>query len=161
MNRKKIILMITIMGLYLPTAEATKMYKVVDQYGNVSYQSRPAPLDSGVISEEKDFAAGKGKPDSSMATIARKNPVVIYSAPNCGACANARKYLDGLKIPYTDKNAQADQKIADELKKVSGALTVPVITVGKKVLSGYTEPWLESELEKVGYPVQKKQTVAQ
>jgi glutaredoxin len=147
--------------LTLVPAHAARLFKVVDQDGNVSYQARPAPLDPGVISEEKDFNVGKGKAGGSMATIARKNPIVIYSAPNCGSCTNARKYLDGLKIPYTDKNAQGNQKVAEELRKVSGALTVPVITIGKKVLSGYTEPWLESELGKVGYPVPKKQTVSQ
>lgn len=155
-----IMLILMIPALFIATAEATRLFKVVDQYGNVSYQSRPAPLDPGVISEEKDFNIGKEKSDNSLASIARKNPVIIYSAPNCNSCNEARDFLDSLKIPYTDKNAQASIEVSNELKKVSGALTVPVITIGKKVLQGYTRPWLESELDKAGYPVPKKQAIS-
>lgn len=159
--KKNIVLIAMLPALFIATTEATRLYKVIDQYGNVSYQSRPAPLDPGVISEEKNFKVGKDESGTSLASIARKNPVVIYTAPNCTSCDNARNFLDTMKIPYTDKNAQASIQISNELKKVSGATTVPVIVIGKKVLTGYTKPWLESELGKVGYPIPKKQTLVQ
>jgi len=159
--KKKVVMMVILPAvLYGTLVEAAKLYKVVDQYGNVSYQSRPAPLDPGVISEEKTFDTKEGKGGSSLSVIALRNPVVIYTAPNCNSCDQARELLNKLKIPYTDKNAQANTEVGKELKKVSGALTVPVITIGEKVIQGFARPWLESELLKAGYPVPKQQSSA-
>ena len=161
-DKKNIFLAIAISTLFIAPIEAARLYKVVDEFGNVSYQARPAPLDPGVITEEKNFGDGGNKrPDNSLKQIARKNPVVLYTAPNCNSCDNARRYLDDLKIPYTDKNAQGNDEVSEELRRVSGALSVPVISVGKKVLTGFTKPWLESELKKAGYPVAGKKTAQQ
>jgi len=160
--KKDIFLVFVISILYVAPTGAARLYKVVDEFGNVSYQARPAPLDPGVITEEKNFGdGGQRTPNSSLAQIARKNPVVIYTAPNCNSCDNARKFLDNLNIPYTDKNAQGNDEVSEELRRVSGGLTVPVITIGKKALVGFTKPWLESELEKAGYPVPGEKTAQQ
>ena len=159
---KNIYLAIVISVVFIGPTEAARLYKVVDEFGNVSYQARPAPLDPGVITEEKNFdAGGQPSPNNSLAQIARKNPVIIYTAPNCNSCDNARRFLDDLNIPYTDKNAQGNDEVSEELRSVSGGLSVPVITVGKKVLTGFAKPWLESELEKAGYTVPRKKTVQQ
>lgn len=160
--KKDIFLAVVISILYIAPIEAARLYKVIDEFGNVSYQARPAPLDPGVITEEKNFGAGGPKSqNNSLAQIARKNPVVLYTAPNCNSCDVARRFLDDLQIPYTDKNAQGNDEVSEELRRVSGGLTVPVITVGKKVLAGFTKPWLVSELEKAGYPVPGKKTAQQ
>ncbi len=159
--KKNIFLVIAISTLFIGPIEAARLYKVIDEFGNVSYQARPAPLDPGVITEEKNFGAGTKKSEPSMAQIARKNPVILYTAPNCNSCDVARRFLDDLKIPYADKNAQGSDEVSEELRRVSGGLTVPVITIGKKVLAGFTKPWLVSELEKAGYPVAGKKTAQQ
>ena len=81
----------------------------------------------------------------------RKNPVVLY-ANNCPPCKDAVKLLSDRGIPYTSKNPESDPKVADELKKLIGALQVPVLSVGGKPLSGFEAGSWNSARGAAGYP---------
>lgn len=132
--------------------QLAKLYKWVDKYGNISYQDRPPPPGSGYV-EEKDVQTSKGKTGAADASgAAQKSPVVLYLIPQCSSCDLARAYLQKRKVPFAEKNIKGDFKLQEELKAKAGELSVPVILIGEKVLKGYTEAWLESELDQVGYP---------
>jgi glutaredoxin len=128
---------------------AEKLYKWVDQYGNVSYQDKPPPEGSGRVEQKnirtKDTGAG--------GDVGGKLPVTLYSAPKCSQCDLARLYLKQRKVPFSEidvseKNPEAQQEM---VKKV-GELLIPTITVGSKVMKGYMESLLEGELNAAGYP---------
>ncbi|MFQ6023129.1 MAG: glutaredoxin domain-containing protein [Acidiferrobacterales bacterium] len=140
--------------LLLPVAHGVKLYKWVDQDGNVTYHDRPPPTDSKYRVESKNFKVG-GSPvanANAAGAITEKYPVVLYSTPQCASCDLARAYLDKRKVPFTDKNVEGNQELLKELKDKTGALTVPTIIVGSKVMKGYLESLLEGELDAAGYP---------
>ena len=134
---------------------AAKLYKWVDQDGSVTYRDRvpTEEIDEGDYQiEEKDIRTGSGAEYGLGATMRRfKFPVTLYSANTCASCDLARDYLKKRGIPFKEKNVQSSQGLADELTRISGELRVPVITVGDKVIKGFAQRWLDSELGQAGY----------
>ena len=133
---------------------AAKLYKWVDEHGNVSYQDRPPPAGAGKV-EEKDLRDGRGGDSGSPASAeaAAKSPVTLYMVPKCSSCDTARIYLKQRGVPFTEinvseKNPQAQQEMVRKI----GELSVPTITVGSKVMQGYVESLLAGELDQAGYP---------
>jgi glutaredoxin len=151
---RRLILAILAIFLGVPLAHAEKLYKWVDQDGNVSYHDRP-PFQAGYRVEEKDLGNRKSSTARTAQDIAERFPVVLYSAPECGSCDNARAYLKSRGIPFTEKNVKGNRKLQAELLKTAGALAVPTITVGDKIMKGYLRSLLEGELDDVGYPKAK------
>ena len=140
--------------LLLPMAHGVKLYKWVDAEGNVTYHDRPPPDEASYRVESKDFRVG-GRPTAQsdeLGDVLEKYPVVLYTTPQCTSCDMARAYLDKRKVPFTDKNVEGDQELLKELKEKTGALTVPTIMIGSKVMKGYLESLLEGELDAAGYP---------
>lgn len=139
------------------SANAGKLYKWVDKHGNVSYQDQPPPDDAPGRVEHRDIGDRtkiNNSDDSSSASV--RFPVVLYSSTKCGPCDIARNYLNARKIPFTEKNAGSDLAIQDELRKKAGALVVPTISIGSKVITEYSQAWLDSELDQAGYPKKRE-----
>jgi len=141
-------------ALVATPAYAGKLYKWVDERGNISYQDRPPPEGIGKV-EEKNLGDGRdgGSGNPAAAEAAARSPVSLYTVPKCSSCDAARAHLKKRGVPYSEisvseKNPQAQQ----EMVKKFGALTVPTITVGSKVMQGYVETLLEGELDQAGYP---------
>src|SRR6185503_18140108 len=77
----------------------------------------------------------------------------LYTAPQCGdPCADARSLLGARGIPYSERNAQANPADAEEVKRLIGALQVPVLLIGTNPLKGYEEGAWQSALDGAGYP---------
>lgn len=143
-------------------AGAARMYKVIDENGNVTYTTRqPTPSDGSQV-ESTNISGGAGYQSDSakLDEIARDHPVTVYVVAACAGCDLARSYLNKHHIPFTAKDVNKDKQARDELKKVAGSLSVPTITVGDKVLNGYLQSVLEQELAAVGYPVGKNAPAA-
>lgn len=128
---------------------AAKLYKWVDEAGNVSYQDRPPPPGQGRVEERPypvDRAAAAAEPD------ARLPKVTLYVIPDCDACDQARTYLQSWDLEFTEKNVSSEHPDAQaEMKKKIGQLTVPVISVGDKAIRGFIEPSVRQALEDAGY----------
>jgi len=140
--------------LVVAPAYAGKLYKWVDERGNISYQDRPPPEGVGKV-EEKNLREGGGGDSGSPAAAeaAVKSPVTLYMVPKCSPCDMARTYLRKRGVPFSEinvseKNPQAQQ----EMVKKIGELSVPTIMVGSKVMQGYVESLLAGELDQAGYP---------
>ncbi len=144
---------ILVLAMSSQPALAAKLYKWVDEYGNVTYRDLP-PSEVGAEYTEQDISGGSGSGSESdeLAEIAERNPVVLYSVPGCVACDSARSYLQSRNIPFQDKNVKNNGKLQQELKKKSGEVSVPTVTIGPKVLSGYLQSLLKGELDAAGYP---------
>lgn len=143
-------------------AGAARMYKIIDENGNVTYTTRAPSASDGAQVETTNISGGEGYESDSakMDEIARDHPVTVYVVAACAGCDLARSYLNKHHIPFTSKDVNKDPKAKDELKKVAGSLSVPTITIGDKVLNGYLESVLEQELAAVGYPVGKNAPAA-
>lgn len=149
------------LGAVSQQASAAKLYKWVDKRGNVSYQDSPPPPEFGGTVEERtvnEKGSGRGSDDPALAEAIAKNPVLLYTIPKCAVCDLARTYLNSRKIPYTEKNVSTDIPTQEELRKKSGSLSVPTIMIGPKIITEYSQAWIESELDQAGYPNPKKAT---
>lgn len=130
---------------------AAKAYKWVDPDGKITYQDRPPPPGMGTV-EEKEIAtdekkAAGGTPEAA----AEKYPVVLYSAAGCEQCDLARNYLQQRRIPFAEKNVSNNVLLQKELIEKAGALAAPTITIGSRVMRGFSRSLLEGELTEVGY----------
>lgn len=135
-------------------ALAGKLYKWVDERGNISYQDRPPPAGQGRV-EEKNVRDGSGaaSAEPGVAEAAAKAPVTLYMIPKCSPCEAARAYLKKRKVPFAEVNVSEKNPQGQEaMRKKVGELSVPTITVGGKVMQGYVESLLSGELDQAGYP---------
>lgn len=57
--------------------------------------------------------------------------ITIYSTATCGFCKMLKKYLDDKGLPYVEKMADSDEKLAQELFDVSGGFAVPYTIIEK------------------------------
>jgi glutaredoxin len=131
---------------------AQKVYRWVDKDGNVTYRDQP-PSEAGQQAEERKLRVPRDA-DAAPASAddpAAKAPVVLYTVPQCSSCDAARAHLEKRKIPFSEKNVDANRAAQEELRKRSGSLSVPTITVGEKVMKGYLDSLLDGELDAAGY----------
>ncbi len=152
MRHITIFLLLTGLLMALNPAQGARLYKWVDEDGAVSYHDRPPPDDAKYHVEEKNFQSRGGQNTSAEARkIASKYPVILYTVPRCASCDLARAHLEKRKIPFIEKDVGGDRELSAELKALSGSVSVPTITVGEKVITGFTKSWLDSELNQAGY----------
>jgi len=137
---------------------AGKMYKWVDEYGNVSYQDSPPPEGSEFSEQNVDGVATGVVPtdgaDSTaqLAAAAANAPIVLYSIAECDGCELFRNFFNRFGIPFSEKDVEDNIATQTELKAKAGRLEVPTVLVGDKVMRGYNRGLLENVLENAGFP---------
>lgn len=136
------------------SAEAGTLYKWVDETGKVHYSDQPPPQSIKDVQEKKILPTARERDQTPYAIqlAARKYPVVLY-ATDCGeSCTRGREHLTKRGIPFKEKNA-AEEDIAEELKKLTGGLDVPVLVVGSaSPVKGYGAETWDAALDVAGYP---------
>lgn len=137
-----------------PLTQAGEVFRWVDEHGGVHYSDQPPPPSAKQIIKVK----GKGnvvevdKESFDTRHAREKNPVVLYASACGPLCDQARDHLTQRGIPFTTKDPSKEPEIAVELKKLAGALEVPVILVGRTHQKGFdTHSW-DSLLDNAGYP---------
>jgi glutaredoxin-like protein NrdH len=68
--------------------------------------------------------------------------VKVYALTTCPYCHQARAFLDENKVPYDVVEVdvlegQVRQATIDEVKRLSGGTSFPVIVIGDEVLVGF------------------------
>jgi len=135
-------------------AQADSLYRWIDKDGKVYYGDRPD--EDAVGAEQKKFGAPVSAGDDDLSYTVRKAkqdfPVTLYLAPNCGdVCVQARSLLNKRGIPFTEKNLATKEDI-DAFKAKTGVNYVPVLAVGKTVLTSFEAGRWNGELDVAGYP---------
>ena len=133
---------------------AAQAYRWVDDQGRVHYtQTPPPPQAKGV--QRKDFRSGApGTAELPYATqLAAKNyPVTLYTQPDCGSvCDQARSSLVKRAVPFREVSVLS-QKEVDEVKRLSGGESLPLLVVGSLVQVGFQEGLINNLLDTAGYP---------
>ena len=160
----RVIVLFTLCGL----VNAQSLYKWVDSNGNVTYQDTPppsnvefeeqtytdpdAPVSESANSDEAGDDAGNNAEDQ-LNTAVQASPVSLYSIPACDACDLVRLFLDNNAVPYAEKNIRGNETLQQELKEISGELTVPTVVIGDKVIDGYSKSALRETLIDKNYPL--------
>jgi len=71
--------------------------------------------------------------------------ITVFTTKTCSVCVMVKRYLDAKNVDYETVDVTDDQAKRDELNKMTGYTTVPVITNGKDYLVG----WKPAELSKM------------
>ena len=74
--------------------------------------------------------------------------VKVYSTPTCPYCTKAKEYLSSKGISYKDIDVSSNKAAADEMAKLSGQMSVPVITIDGNVINGFDKEKIDSLVKK-------------
>ena len=134
---------------------AITLYKWVDAEGKISYQGQPPP--PGQKYEEKSFTE-EGVNTQTSIDLKREQaaisaPATLYMTQECDSCELVRKVFDLHAVPYLEVDVENDSEAQEGLKKLTGALRIPSVTIGDKVISGFDRNKIEDTLISKGYPL--------
>jgi glutaredoxin len=129
-----------------------EMYRWVDRDGRVHYTDQPPASATSVEKHKTTANVVTSTPPYAVQQAAKGFPVKLYTGTNCGSpCSEARELFAKRGVPYTEVSVtQPDQ--LEELKRVSGGDSVPVVLVGRAVLKGFEPVGLNAALDNAGYP---------
>lgn len=141
---------------FTPPASAQQVYRIVGPDGRVTFSDKP-PLEANAKLAPTVPLAGGGGGSSGAALpfelrqAASKYPVTLYTAADCGPCGAGRAYLSSRGIPFTEKTLSTPED-ADALKRLTGEVSIPMLTVGGQQLKGYSDSEWGQYLDAAGYP---------
>ncbi|MFA5038799.1 MAG: glutaredoxin domain-containing protein [Candidatus Omnitrophota bacterium] len=72
--------------------------------------------------------------------------VKIYTNPGCPYCQSAKKFLQEHRIPFEDYDISTDAQKAAEMKKRTGAMSVPVLDINGEIIVGYDQEKIRAAL---------------
>ena len=112
-------------GLAWPSL-AQSVYRIVDANGKVTFSDKPpakgaaSPVTAG---------AGAEPPAAALPYVLRqamaKNPVVLYTGPDCNPCSSGRTLLQQRGIPFTERTSSNIDDAA-VLRRMFGDNALPV-----------------------------------
>ncbi len=147
---------LVLLALLAPVADAQTMYRWMDKDGKVHYSDQPPPKEIRKVEERRIST-----PTIETSTLpydlqqaAQNFPVTLYTTADCAApCKSAKDYLAKRGIPYSEKSLAANEEIA-EFKKLFNTVNavVPAILVGAQQHQGFDESSWGSLLDAAGYP---------
>ncbi|MCE2918142.1 MAG: glutaredoxin family protein [Rubrivivax sp.] len=158
-----VLAVLAVVALSAPPA-AWALYKVVHPDGRVTYTDR-APTDGSarVVPMGRAGASAPEAPGNAPSTgpnlqtlpaelrqAAQRHPVVLYSAPECAPCTEGRALLQQRGVPYSERRVASDDDVL-ALERLTGARTVPALSIGTQTLRGFSTDWA-AFLDAAGYP---------
>ncbi len=135
---------VVLLGMAVTPAWAVTIVKCKDSQGNITFESRCPPGTTQV--QEKNYNTETPAPSKEA-----KPPLTVYVVPNCDSCDQLKEFLAVRKIPVNEKNVAGNAQLQQQLKKLTGALRVPAVVIGGKVLTGYNRDALLQALTSAGY----------
>ena len=148
-------IMITVLALIFSASifAQGKMYKVTDEYGNVSYQdTRPTHTDNYEESGSEIVAVDQSSKRRVDILLAQQNfPLTLFSIKKCDACDFVRWFLQNREIPFEELDVEVNVKNQFKLHEASGGYRVPTLMVGDLVQSGFDSETLDRVLADAGY----------
>ena len=138
----------------LATAQTT-IYKQRDSQGRLVFSDRPISLDAQAsIARAAAGPASEGASTDlppTLRDVVSRYPVTLYTAKDCLPCDNGRKLLLARGIPHSEKTVLTPED-GQALTKLSGGLSVPLLTIGSQQLKGFSETSWTDYLSAAGYP---------
>ena len=148
MNLLRLVLLFS----FVAVAQA-QPYRWIDEKGRVQYSDTPPPAGAKGVQKKRlhDNAVG-GQGSFELGKAMRESPVTLYSHPDCKqACQMARDTLNKRGVPFREVVVET-QETQDELRRVSGRISVPVLVVGGDVETAISAQAYERALDSAGYP---------
>jgi glutaredoxin len=150
--------LVAIAGFSAGDANAQQIFRIVGPDGRVTFSDKP-PLDNTPASAAKAVPLpGAGAVGTDVASLpfelrqaATRYPVTLYSAPDCGPCGGGRAMLSARGIPFTERTVTTNDDV-EALKRLSGAASLPLLTIGGQQIRGFSETEWSEFLDAAGYP---------
>jgi glutaredoxin len=132
-----------------------QMYKWTDAKGVVHYSDQP-PAAKGAKVETKALPSGARQVELpyTLAEAVRRNPVVLYTTSDCGACDDGRALLTQRGIPFAEKTVKSNDD-QQKLKEAGSDGQLPLLTVGRDKRVGFEATAWNEALNNAAYPKQK------
>jgi glutaredoxin len=127
------------------TANGGKLYKWIDDHGNVSYQDSPPP-DNAKLLEEKTITQ-RAKPNGSTP---QHPDVVIYRVDNCDLCDLIQSKMQKWGVPVQSKSLQ-DRQTQARIIALTNGLRAPSLFIGDNLITNLSDHHLLNELRAAGY----------
>ena len=145
--------LIAAITLLAAASVSAQQYRWVDENGRINYTDTPPPP-SAKDAQKKNLKANAvgSQPNYSLSQAVKTSPVTLYSHPDCTqSCQIARDVLNQRGVPFTEVSATDPDKI-EQLRRVSGVVTVPVLVVGAQVHTTPNSQTYNEALDLAGYP---------
>ena len=133
-----------------------QVYRIVGPDGKISFSDQPPPVGgdskaiTGNVGSSSNRAAVTGLPFD-LRRVATKFPVTLYSSESCIPCSSGRSMLTSRGIPFTEKTVNTSED-GEALKRLSGANSLPLLTIGSQHLKGFSDAEWTQFLDAAGYP---------
>jgi glutaredoxin len=136
---------------------AAAQYKIVGPDGRVTYTDKPpAPADARAAAPGTGGTTSGGAPlPVEVRQAMARYPVTLYAAKSCSPCDQARQWLKGRGIPFSEYSIDSNADIA-ALQSKFGGRELPVITIGGQVIRAFSSSELGSYADAAGYPKQAR-----
>ena len=138
-------------------AQAQGIYRIVGPDGKVTFSDRP-PAEAQAAPAPPPRTAPPSPNQAlpfELRQLAARYPVTLHSSADCAPCVTGRQWLMQRGIPFTEKTITSPDD-AQALQRLSGELTLPVLTVGAQVLRGFSAAEWGPYLDAAGYPASSK-----
>jgi glutaredoxin len=137
-----------------PTAMSPKvLFRWNDYRGQINYGDRP-PLDAQNVLRIDLLTIGEHTQSLlpyQVRRAASNFPVMLFTAKNCPPCGTAREFLNKRGVPFAERTIESGDD-AMELKRLTGAEGVPVVTLGAQPLLAFNPDDWNNALDATGYP---------
>lgn len=139
--------------LIAPFASAQGVYRIVGPDGKVTYSDQPPPAATNARPVDGASSAGSAPPalPAEIRQAASRYPVTLYTAADCSPCDSGRSFLSARGIPFAEKTVNSSDDVA-AFKRLSGASSLPLLTIGGQQLKGYSATEWGQYLDAAGYP---------
>ena len=159
MNSVTTALLATCVALLGSVAQA-QVYRSVGPDGRVVFSDRPISATSPALSkggaETADASAGGSSAlPYELRQVASRYPVTLYTSKDCQPCDDARSYLRGRGIPFSERLVETSSDY-EAFKKLSSQEMLPFGTVGQQYLKGFASDQWGQYLTAAGYPAQSQ-----
>ncbi|MDY7538124.1 glutaredoxin family protein [Undibacterium sp. RTI2.1] len=148
----RLLLISTVLGVFAMGSAQAQLYKWVGADGKVTYSDVPPPPS---VKQVQTRSLDSGEPASNLppelGAAAAKNPVTLYTGPDCSPCNEGRAFLKGSGIPFKEKTVKSDDDVK-KLKEVSGDTQLPVLVINSSKFRGLDTSEWRTALSSAGYP---------
>jgi glutaredoxin len=133
---------------------AQTVYRWTDANGRVQYSDQPPPAGAKDAQERNVKGSSIQNNETSLASsdAQKRNPVTLYVSECGDSCDAAKGYLNKRGIPHTVVDPTRSAELNKKFKDETGGSVVPVLKIGERRLSGWSESNWASALDTAGYP---------
>ena len=145
-----------LLAMLAPGIVGAQQYRWIDKEGRVQFTDAPPPAWARDVRRTQGPAAPAAPAAPAvpfqLQQLQKDFPVTLYTSPSCkDGCALARATLNRRGVPFREVQVYTPEG-NEELKRVSGAVEVPTLLVGRSAQRGFEPGAFDALLDSAGYP---------